>query len=90
MLNAWIWTSFTLAFAMVLASFSRRALVSWRSGAMPGFALLWYFTGFIGWCVSGRREALMGGLLVGIASVLSAFCARSARKPRVSEGERND
>lgn len=87
MLTAWIWISFTLAFARVLASFSRRTSVSWRSQAMRVFALLWYFTGFTGWCVSGRREALMGGLLVSVAWTVAALCARTIRKPRVSEGE---
>lgn len=87
MLNAWIWISFALAFAMVLASFRRRVPIYWQSRGMRAFVLLWYLTGFGGWCVSGRQEALMGGLLVGISWTVAALCARTTRKSRLSEGE---
>jgi hypothetical protein len=85
MLEVWVITSFVLAFGIVLRSFRQRDVAQWRSRPMQAFVLLWYLTGFLGWWVAKRPEALMGGLLVSIAWHAASASARRVPKTRTKE-----
>lgn len=81
MIQVWVYSSFALALALVLATFRRYEVTSPWPRAMLIFARCWYFGGFIGWSVSGRQEHLMGAFLVGCAGHVLPICIRRTVRP---------